>query len=193
MLLTAQEISDFLGGEIIGNSEIKVHSPSKIEEGKEGTISFLANPKYESYAYSTESSILLVSKGFVPQSPLSSTLIKVDDVYASIGKLLSKFGEQLNTNYRISDQAIIDKNTDISEQVRIDEFVVIRQHTSIGKGTVIFPQVYIGEAVVIGENCILYPGVKIYNNTVVGNHCIIHAGAVLGADGFGYSKNKKGE
>ena len=192
MLISAKEISSFLDGEIVGDPDVQVHAPSKIEEGKEGTISFLANPKYEHYAYTTDASILLVSKIFEPTNTIKSTLIKVEDVYASIAKLLEKFGNSKSNTKSISSLAVIDKSASISHDVEIDAYTVVKAEVKIEAGTVIYPHVFIDEHVSIGTNCIIYPGVKIYAGTVIGNSCVIHAGTVIGCDGFGYSKSADG-
>ena len=192
MLITAREIANFLSGEVEGNDLVEVHAPSKIEEGKEGTISFLANPNYESYAYTTDSSILLVSKTFQPTQEIKSTLIRVEDVYASVGLLLQQFGQEKTTDYTISSLAFIDDKAQIEKNVSIGEFTIIRSGASIGSESILYPQVYIGEDCSIGKNCVIYPGVKIYPKSLIGDNCIIHAGSVIGCDGFGYSKNEQG-
>jgi len=193
MLITAKELSVLLDGEIVGDPSVEVHSPSKIEEGVEGTISFLANPKYESYVYSTKASILLVDRGFSPSQTIDSTLIKVDDVYASIGNLLNKFGESGDTEYQHSTLAFIHNNSKISEKTSIASFVHIAEDVEIAEGTKVYSHVGIEKGSKIGKNCIIYSGVKIYANTVIGDNCILHSGAVIGSDGFGYSKDKEGK
>ena len=193
MLITAKELSELLDGEIVGDPMVRVHSPSKIEEGTEGTISFLANPKYEPYVYSTKASILLVDRAFSPSQSVDSTLIKVDDVYASIGNLLNKFGEETKEEYEHSSLAFIDGSTEIHQETSIAAFVSIAKNVAIGKGTKIYAHVGIEQGASIGMNCIIYSGVKIYANSVIGDNCIIHSGAVIGSDGFGYSRSKEGK
>lgn len=193
MLITAKELSEILNGEIVGDPSVKVHSPSKIEEGEEGTISFLANPKYEQYVYSTKASILLVDRNFQPSQAIESTLIKVDDVYACVGSLLNKFGSMESQANSHSSLAFVHEDTKIHQETSIDAFAKIAEGVSIGKGTKIHSHVSIEKGAEIGENCIIYSGVTIYAKTKIGNNCIIHAGAVLGSDGFGYSRDKEGK
>ncbi len=193
MVVTAKELSEILDGEIVGDPTVKVHSPSKIEEGTKGTISFLANPKYEPYAYTTEASILLVGKDFKPSKTIQATMIKVEDVYASIGSLLDKFGASAQKDYVQSSLAFVHANVNIHENTVIDAFTSIAEGVQIGEGSVIGTHVAIDKNVTIGKNCKLYPGVKIYANSIIGDNVIIHAGAVIGCDGFGYSKDEEGK
>lgn len=192
MKITAKLLSELLNGSIEGDPEVSVYGPSKIEEGKEGTISFLSNPKYETYAYSTESSILLVSKEFKAQQSIRATLIRVDDVYASVAKLLEYFNKKTRTWKGIDQQAFVDSEAEIGADVSIGKFSVVSKHAKVGKGSIIYPQVFIDENVVIGENCVLYPGTKIYRDTQVGDACILHANVVVGSDGFGFAPQKDG-
>lgn len=190
MVIRAKEIAQFLEGNIEGNPDIEITGPSKIEEGVPGTISFLANPKYEHYAYTTEASVLLVSKSFVPSKTIAATLIRVDDVYACVGKLLAHFGNNQTKSSGVSSLAFIDDQATLGQDVTVDSFAVIRSGVQIGDGTRIAEHVVIAEDVQIGKDCIIYPGVKIYANTIIGDRCIVHAGAVLGSDGFGYSRSE---
>ena len=192
MLISAKEIASYLNGEVEGNLDVQVHAPSKIEDGEEGTISFLANPKYEHYAYTTNASILIVSNEFEPTDDISSTLIKVPDVYASIAKLLEKFSDSKSQKFQISSFAFVEKSAELHPEVSVDAFAVIKEHCEIGQRTIIYPHVFIDQSVKIGKDCIIYAGAKIYSNTIIGDNCIIHAGSVIGCDGFGYSKDDQG-
>lgn len=192
MKITAKLLSKILNGTIEGDPEAVVFGPSKIEEGKPGTISFLSNPKYESYAYTTEASVLLVAKDFQAQKPVKPTLIRVLDVYASVAKLLEYFGEGKPSWTGIDEQAFIDPEAEIGEEVSVGKFSIISKSAKIGKGSVIYPQVFIDERVEIGENCILYPGAKIYRDTQIGSSCILHANVVVGSDGFGFAPQQDG-
>ncbi len=192
MKATAQELAEILNGEIIGDPMITVHAPSKIEEGTIGTISFLANPKYEKFVYTTNASILLVGKDFIPKQDISSTLIKVDDVYASVGSLLNAFGASAQKEYEHSSLAFIDPSANVHKDTNIGPFACVGKEVQIGEGTHVSAHVTINENVTIGKDCMIYPGVTLYANTVIGNRCIIHAGAVIGSDGFGYSKDEEG-
>ena len=192
MYITAKELGVLLNGILEGDPTISVNGPSKIEEGKKGTISFLANEKYEAHAYSTEASILLVSKSFKPSKSIAATLIRVDDVYASLAVLLDTFGNEINQEIFISGQAYISELADLGEGVSIGHFSVIEKGVKIGKGSTIYPQVYIGEDVEIGAGVTLYPGVKIYFNCKIGANCIIHSNAIIGSDGFGFAPQEDG-
>ncbi len=194
MQVTAQQICDLLGGQIVGDGQVLVSGPAKIEEGQKGAISFLGNMKYEHYIYDCPSSVILVSKDFEPQKPLTSTLIKVDDVYSSLGILLQHFNEALQDNSPnyISEQAYIDGTAQIGENAQIDALAYIAKGVKIGKNVRIYPQVYIGENVEIGDDVTLYAGVKIYHHCKIGNQVVIHSNAVIGSDGFGFAPQADG-
>ncbi len=192
MQISAKAIADLLGGKIEGNPDVLIHGPSKIEEGQVGTISFLANPKYEHHAYSTKASVLLVSKDFVPKAPVYATLIRVDDVYASVAALLRQFGDQKPNFQGIDKDAFVEDTAEVHAEVAIGKFSIIGKNAKVGQGTIIYPQVYIDEGVVIGANCILYPGVKIYKGCQLGDDCILHANVVIGSDGFGFAPKPDG-
>ena len=192
MQIKASELSQLLNGIVEGNPDVLVSKPSKIEEGGEGTISFLANPKYEQYAYSTSASILLVSKDFKPKQAISSTLIRVDDVYASIALLLNQFGQQVKQQTGVDANASIHTAAKVAADVSVGSFAVIEEGATVGEGTIIYPQVYVGKNAKVGKNCILYPGVKIYHECQIGDHCILHANVVIGSDGFGFAPQEDG-
>lgn len=192
MQISAKELSTILNGTLEGNPDVLVSKPSKIEEGTEGTITFLGNPKYESFAYTTRASILLVSKDFVPAKPIQATLIRVDDVYASIAFLLDQFGKQTQQNSGISDKAHIHSTASVGNNTSIGAFSVVEELAVIGSDCQIYPQVYIGKNVRIGNHVTLYPGVKIYHECTIGDHCILHANVVIGSDGFGFAPTEDG-
>lgn len=181
MEITAKTLAEVLGGEVVGDPSVTVSEPARIEQGRKGTICFYANPKYEHYVYQTKASILLVNRDFDPKSPISATLIKVDDAYASVAKLLSYFSSLKKSRLRGNRLA-----------ARLSLRTSVSASSRIGKGTHIFPQVYIGPRVKIGSNCILYPGVRIYHDCVIGDNCILHGNAVIGADGFGFAPVEDG-
>jgi UDP-3-O-[3-hydroxymyristoyl] glucosamine N-acyltransferase len=187
MEFTARQIAAFLNGEIEGDPEIKVSSVSKIEEGKEGSLSFLANPKYEKYIYETASSIVLVNRSFQAEKSISSTLIRVENAYEAFAKLLEFYQQSIPKKEGTNSLASIHHTASVGEQVYIGEFTCISQNASIGNGAKIYPQVYVGDNVKVGENTIIYPGVKIYHDCIIGSNCIIHAGVVIGSDGFGFA------
>ncbi len=186
MEFTAKQIAEILNGEIEGDPDIKVSNISKIEEGKEGTLSFLANPKYEKYIYDTASSIVLVNKTFKPEKPVQATLIRVENAYHSIARLLELYEHSLAQKDGISSLSSVHDSSFIGDHVYIGDYTCISQNAVIGNNVKIYPQVYIGENVKIGNNTILYPGVKIYHDCIIGSDCIIHAGVVIGSDGFGF-------
>lgn len=187
MEFSAQQIADVINGKVDGNPEVKVHFVSKIEEGKKGTLSFLANPKYTKYIYSTQASIVIVQNDFEPDQELNTTLIRVDDAYSGFAKLLEFYNEFKLNKSGISEKASISEHAIIGKDVYIGDFAVISENVIIGDGSKIYPQVFIGENTKIGENTTLFAGCKIYPETVIGNACNIHSGAVIGSDGFGFA------
>lgn len=193
MEFTAEMIASFLNGEIIGNKDIKVVSVAKIEDGKEGMLSFLANPKYEHYIYNTNSSIVIVGRDFTPTSKVNATLIKVDDAYSSFAQLLELYDSYRNTSYSgISTLSSIDKDVITNDSMYIGDYSVIEFGVKLGSDIKIFPQVYIGRNVIVGDNVTMYPGVKIYNECVIGSNVILHSGCVIGSDGFGFAPQSDG-
>ncbi len=192
MEFTAEMIAAFLGGEIEGSKDAKVNTVSSIEDGKEGALAYLINPKYESYIYTTQASIVLVDKDFKPSAPITSTLIKVENAGACILKLLEMYSAARPQKSGISERASINSNAKVDESCYVGDFSVIEGGAKIGSKCQIYPQCYIGDGVTIGEGTILYAGVKIYEGCHIGENCIIHAGAVIGADGFGFAPNPDG-
>ncbi len=189
----ATDIARFLNGEIIGNEEIKVSSVSKIEEGKPGTLTFLANMKYENYIYSTKASIVLVNRSFVPKEKIGATLIKVDDAYQAFASLLDLYTQAMSTQKTgIEQPSFIDSSANVGDNIYLGAFAYIGKKSNIGNNCKIYPQVYIGDNVTIGDDCTLYAGVKVYAGSVIGNRCIVHSGAVIGSDGFGFAPLEDG-
>lgn len=189
MIFTAQQIADFLKGEIVGNPNVTVNNFSKIEEGKPQTISFLSNPKYTQYIYETDSDIVLVNDDFVPEKPIKATLIKVPNAYAALASLLNMVNSLTPVKTGIEEMSHISSSAKIGENIYVGTFAYIGDNAQIGNNCQIFPQVYIGDNVRIGDGTIIYPGVKIYKDCIVGENCILHSGCVIGADGFGFSKD----
>lgn len=189
MQITAQSISNLLGAVLIGDGTTVVNGPGTIEDAREGNITFLGNPKYEPFVYTTRASVILVEKSFVPKQPLDKVLIKVDNVYQALSILISSFTKEISITKGISTMASIHDSVTIGENISIDDFTIVKPNVHIGKNVKIHGQVFLGDNVIIGDHTILYPGVKIYHNCKVGNNCIIHANAVIGSDGFGYVKN----
>lgn len=187
MKFTAKQIAETLNGTIEGNPEIIVYKLSKIEEGTEGSLSFLANKLYTQYIYTTSASIVIVNKDFIAEQEIKSTLIKVDDAYSAFATLLEMYNQIKLNKSGISTLAFISETATISSNNYIGEFAYIGENVVIGENTKIYPQVYIGDNCKIGNNTTLYAGVKIYSDIEIGNNCILHAGVVIGADGFGFA------
>uniref|UniRef100_UPI003216A5F8 UDP-3-O-(3-hydroxymyristoyl)glucosamine N-acyltransferase n=1 Tax=uncultured Draconibacterium sp. TaxID=1573823 RepID=UPI003216A5F8 len=182
------DIAAFLNGEIVGNGDVKVSNVSKIEDGKPGTLAFLANTKYESYIYTTKASAVLVNKNFIPKEKIEATLIKVDDAYEAFASLLDLYVQSKADSKRgIEQPSYISDNAKIGEDIYIGAFAYIGKNSKVGNNVKIYPNAYIGDNVTIGDDCIIYAGVKIYDECVIGNRCILHAGSVVGSDGFGFA------
>jgi UDP-3-O-[3-hydroxymyristoyl] glucosamine N-acyltransferase len=192
MVLNAAQLCELLQGELIGDGGKKVYGPSQIDKGRPGTITFLANPKYEEYAYTTEADVIVVSKDFVPKELLRPAVIKVPDVYGAMMLLIDTFSKNGIPGPGISDTAILHNSIEVADDISIGHYAVIEAGVTVGKRTIIYPQVFVGHGCMIGEDVIIYPGVRLYPNTQVGNRCIIHANAVIGCDGFGYRPNAEG-
>ena len=192
MKFTASQIAALLGGTVDGDPNIELWNVAKIEEGAPGMLSFLANPKYTSYIYETKSSAVIVNDSFVPEKPVSATLIRVQDAYASFGKLLSIYDQMSQQKEGVSSLAFVAATAQCGDNLYLGEYAFIGENARIGNNVKIYPQVYVGDGCVIGDGTTLYPGVKLYRNTVVGKRCILHAGAVIGADGFGFAPQADG-
>ena len=187
MAYTAQQIAGILNGEIEGDPNIQIEGFSKIEEGKAGTISFISNPKYSKYIYSTNASIVLVNRNFQTDNGITTTLIRVDDAYQAFAKLLMLQNSSEIKRTGVSSKATVEKGAQIGQDVLIDDFVYIGENAVIEDHVKVLPHTFIGDHVHIGKETILHPGIKIYNNCVVGQKCLIHAGVVIGSDGFGFA------
>lgn len=193
MEFTAVVIANFLGGTIVGNPEARVNTIAKIEEGHEGAISFLANPKYEHYIYTTDSSIVLVNNTFKPTATVKATLIKVDDAYKSFASLLQLVEQSKPKKKGIHPTAVIEQSATIGKEAYIGALAYIGENVTIGDNVAIYPQVYVGDNVTIGDGTTLYAGVKVYYDCVIGTGCTVHAGTVIGADGFGFAPQSDSE
>ena len=193
MKFTAAQIAVILEGEVEGNPEIEVSKLSKIEEGGPESLSFLANPKYTQFIYTTKASIVIVNKIFKAEKEINSTLIRVEDAYKSFSKLLEYYNQVKMNKTGIESPVFISKSAIYGDNIYIGAFAYLGENIKIGNNTKIYPNVYIGDNVVIGDNVILYSGAKIYSDTLIGNNCVIHSSAILGADGFGFTPNEQGE
>jgi len=187
MEFTAAMIAGLLNGTVEGDPETKLNTVARIEEGGAGALSFLSNPKYEPYLYTTGASAVLVKNDFIPSKEVKATLIRVEDPYQALARLLAFYEQARTTKKGIHPSAVIDEKAVLGEGMFIGACSVISENAVIGDGCSLHPQVYIGENVRIGKNCTLHPGVKVYRDSVIGNDCILHAGAVIGADGFGFA------
>lgn len=187
MEFTAQQIADFLKGEIIGDPYVKVNNLSKIEEGLPGTLTFLANPKYSHFLYTTQASIILINNDFTPEQEINATLIRVENAYASLARLLNLVAQSRPPKKGQDKNCAVAASARVPESAYVGAYAVIGENTVIGENVQIYPHVCIGDNVTVGNNTILYAGVKVYDDCLIGNDCILHAGAVIGADGFGFA------
>ena len=174
MEFTAKQIADFIGGRVEGNEQATVHTFAKIEEGKEGAITFLSNPKYTQYIYETKASIVLVNNDLQLEKPVSATLIRVENAYESVAKLMQMYAAAL------------------PKKTGVDSLAFVAASAQIGKDVYIGPFTYVGEGVKIGDGTRIFPNVTIYDGCQIGSNVTIHAGAVIGADGFGFAPNQEG-
>ena len=192
MEFSAKQIAEFIQGTIVGDENATVHTFAKIEEGIPGAISFLSNPKYTPYIYDTQSSIVLVNNDFVPEKEVKATLIKVNNAYESLAKLLNLYEMSKPKKTGIDPLAYIAPTAKIGENVYIAPFACVGDNAEIGDNTSLHPHATVGSGAKIGHDCILYPNVTVYHDCHVGNHCILHAGSVVGADGFGFAPSPEG-
>ncbi len=187
MEFTAQQIADVVSGQIEGNAQALIRSLAKIEEGKEGDLSFLSNPKYTHFIYTTNASVVLVNEGLKLEHAVQATLVRVKNAYVAFGKLLQFYNDARKPKAIISKKASLEGDIKIGDNVSIGDFTVIQSGAVLGDNVCIYPQVFIGSNVKIGKNSVIHPGVKIYQDCIIGDECIIHSGSVIGADGFGFA------
>ncbi|MFV0566598.1 MAG: UDP-3-O-(3-hydroxymyristoyl)glucosamine N-acyltransferase [Flavobacteriaceae bacterium] len=192
MKFTAQQIAGILEGDVVGNPNAEVSKLSKIEEGHEGALTFLANPKYTSHIYNTKASITIVNKTFVPETELSTTLIKVEDAYRAFSKILEYYNSVKLNKTGIEQPSFISSSATHGNAIYVGAFSYIGENVKIGNNVKIFPNTYIGDNTIVGNDTIIFSGAKIYSDTVIGNNCVINSGAIIGADGFGYAPNADG-
>lgn len=193
MQFTANQIASMVGGKVEGDGNACVSTFAKIEEGHQGALSFLANPKYAHYIYNTQSSIVLVKEDFKPEQPVSATLIRVADPYATVAQLLEMAAAILEPKpVGVEQPCHIADGVELPEDAYVGAFAYIGKGVKLGKGVKIFPQSYIGDNVEIGDDAVIKPGVKIYHGCRIGARCIIHSGCVIGADGFGFAPTENG-
>jgi UDP-3-O-[3-hydroxymyristoyl] glucosamine N-acyltransferase len=186
MNFTAKQIAGYLDGTVEGNPDVQVNDVSRIEDGRPGTLSFLANPKYQGHIYDTRASIVLVRHDFVAAQPVDCTLIRVEDPYRSLAKLLVLVEKRPNRS-GVEPMAFVHEDAILGQNVYVGAFSYVSKGARLGDNVKIFPQVYISEDVVIGDDTWIYSGARIHNNSIIGAHCLIHSGAVIGGDGFGFA------
>jgi len=187
MKFTAKQIAEILNGTIEGNPDVTVNNLSKIEEGKEGTLSFLANPKYSRFLYKTKASIVIVNSDFIPEKEITSTLIKVENAYSAFASLLEMYNEVKLNKSGISEQAFISESAKIGKNIYLGDFAYLGDSVEIGDNVKIYPHAFIGNNAKIGANTTVFAGVRIYSDCIIGNDCTIHAGVIIGGDGFGFA------
>ncbi len=192
MEFTAKQIAQFIQGKVEGDENACVHTFSKIEEGKPGAISFLSNPKYTHYIYDTQASIVIVNNDVELEKPVTTTLIRVENAYECVAKLLQLYASTLPKKSGIDSLAFISEKAKVGENCYVGAFAYIADGAEIGDNCQIYPHAYVGEGVKIGDNALIYPHVTIYKGCVVGNNVTLHAGCVIGADGFGFAPTENG-
>jgi UDP-3-O-[3-hydroxymyristoyl] glucosamine N-acyltransferase len=192
MKFTAAQIAGILGGEVAGAANVEVSRLSKIEEGTEGSLTFLANPKYNHYLYSTRASICIVNASFVPESDVSATMIKVDDAYGAFTRILEYYDQVKHNKSGVEQPSFVSETVRYGENFYLGCFSYIGNNVVIGDNVKIYPNSYIGDNSRIGSNVLIFSGARIYSETIIGNDCTVHSGAIIGADGFGYAPQQDG-
>lgn len=192
MKFTAEQIAGILEGEVVGNPNAEVSKLTKIEEGVEGALTFLSNPKYNNYIYTTKATITIVNDTFFPEGEITTTLIKVADAYLAFSKLLAFYAEAKGNKVGIEQPSVLSECVKYGDNFYLGSFAYIGSNVVIGNDVKIHPNCFIGDNVVIGNNVTIFAGAKVFSETEIGNNCAIHSGAVLGADGFGFAPNPDG-
>ncbi|MCF4101494.1 UDP-3-O-(3-hydroxymyristoyl)glucosamine N-acyltransferase [Gillisia sp. M10.2A] len=193
MKFTAAQIAEILEGTVDGNPDTEVSKLAKIEEGTEGSLTFLSNPKYTSYIYSTNASIAIVKDDFYIEEEIDTTLIRVKDPYKAFSTLLEYYNQVKLNKSGIEQPSYISDSATYGENIYLGAFAYIGKNVKIGNDVKIYPNSYIGDNVVIGDNTVVFAGVKIYSESILGNSCVIHSGSVIGADGFGFTPDENGK
>ncbi len=193
MQFPVAQIALIVSGKVEGNPETSVNSFGKIEEAKEGQLTFFANPKYEEFLYSTNASVIILNDTYELKQPVTASLIRVPDAYTAFATLLSKYQEIMQQQLTgIQQPCFIAKTASYGQNVFIGAFAYLGENVKIGNNTKIYPNAYVGDNVIIGDNTIIYPGVKIYNDCKIGNNVAIHGGTIIGSDGFGFAPQADG-
>lgn len=192
MKFTATQIAGILQGEVVGNPEVEVYKLAKIEEGTEGSLTFLANPKYINHIYSTQASVTIVNSTFEPEQEIATTLIKVEDAYKAFSQLLEYYNQVKLMKSGIEQPSVISEDVTYGSDLYLGSFCYIGKNVKIGNNVKIYPNSFVGDNVTIGDNCVFFAGVRIYSETVIGNNCTIHSGTIIGSDGFGFAPQEDG-
>lgn len=193
MEFTIKDIANILKGEVIGDDNLKIKTVGTIQDAEDGAISFLSNPKYENFIYTTRASAIITKKGFSPKKPVNPTLILVEDPYLSFTILLEEYHKIISFQKAgVEEPSYMGKNSSTGQGIFRGAFSYIGQNVQIGDNVKIYPHAYIGDNSVIGNNTVIYAGVKIYANTKIGDYCVIHSGCVIGSDGFGFAPQHDG-
>jgi UDP-3-O-[3-hydroxymyristoyl] glucosamine N-acyltransferase len=192
MKFTAEQIAGILEGTVVGNPESSVFKLSKIEEGTEGSLTFLSNPKYQNYIYTTQASVTIVNNSFEPEQEISTTLIKVEDAYKAFSKLLEYYNQVKLMKFGIEQPSVLPENATYGENLYLGSFSYVGQNVTIGDNVKIYPNSFIGDNVSIGDNTILFAGVRIYSESEIGANCTLHSGVIIGSDGFGFAPQADG-
>ena len=192
MKFTAHQIANLIDGEIVGDENAEVFTLSKIQEGKRGSLTFLSNPKYTPFIYSTDATITIVNNDFVAEKEINTTLIKVDNAYAAFSTLLEHYNNIKNNKIGVESPVSIAESAIIGDDVYVGAFTSIGENVRIGNNVKIYPNCFIGDNVTIGDHTTIFAGTKIYSDCSIGSYCNIDASVVLGADGFGFSPDENG-
>ncbi|WP_298396393.1 UDP-3-O-(3-hydroxymyristoyl)glucosamine N-acyltransferase [Flavobacterium sp.] len=192
MKFTAEQIAGILEGEVVGNPNAEVFKLSKIEEGSTGSLTFLSNPKYQNFIYSTQASVTIVNKSFEPEQAISTTLIKVEDAYQSFSKLLEYYNQVKLMKSGIEQPSVISEGVEYGRDLYLGSFCYVGKNVKIGNNVKIYPNTFIGDNVIIGDNCVFFAGVRVYSETEIGSNCVLHSGTIIGSDGFGFAPLEDG-
>lgn len=193
MEFTARQIAELIGGTIEGNEAVAISKVVKIDEDADSGLSFLANPKYEQFIYTTGADLVIVSNDFKPEKEIKATLIRVENPYLAIASLLDMYNKMKLEKSGISELAFVDETATIGENVYIGAYAFIGKGAKVADGARIYPQAYIGDNTTIGENSTVFAGARLYYDTILGKDCTIHSGVIIGSDGFGFAPNEDGE
>ena len=192
MKFTAAQIAGILEGEVVGNPDAEVFKLAKIEEGTKGSLTFLSNPKYLNFIYSTEATITIVNRSFEPEQAITTTLIKVEDAYQSFSKLLEYYNQVKLMKSGVEQPSVISENVSYGDNLYLGSFCYLGKNVVIGNNVKIYPNTFVGDNVSIGDNTILFAGVRIYSETIIGANCTLHSGCIIGSDGFGFAPTEEG-